>query len=217
MKSWLLPRRWLTCDCLCARSRARHRYPCVSECWSGPAWGERSTVTCLSLPPCQGPYNSRERERALQTILERDMRSDYHSHKRSLCHVIRLIGSEFQVFSEMRFSPASCPDQASPRGPVLSTQDRPSVGGPRSQVRGMCDGRLSSLPASRSSRTEETIASQETRAVMQMMEILAASKMLDGMREECKYLIRRRMNEAQDTVDISHQQTMHHLFFSCVT
>ena len=26
-----------------------------------------------------------------------------------------------------------------------------------------------------------------TRAVMQMMEILAASKMLDGMREECKY------------------------------
>ena len=173
------------------------------------------------LPVCHFPHarapTTAGRERALQTILERDMRSDYHSHKRSLCHVIRLIGSEFQVFSEMRFSPASCPDQASPRGPVLCAQDRPSVGGPRSQVRGMCDGRLSSLPASRSSRTEETIASQETRAVMQMMEILAASKMLDWMREECKYLIRRRMNEAQDTVDISHQQTMHHLFFSCVT
>ena len=210
----------MTCDCLCARSRARHRYPCVSECWSGPAWGERSTVTCLSLPPCQGPYNSRERESITDNIGARHEKQLSQSVTRSLCHVIRLIGSECQVFSEMRFSPVSCPDQASPRGPVLCAQDRPSVGGPRSQVRGMCDGRLSFLPASRSSRTEETIASQETRAVMQMMEILAASKMLDWMREECKYLIRRRMNEAQelqDTVGISHQQTMHHLFFSCVT
>ena len=149
MKSWLLPRRWLTCDCLCARSRARHRYPCVSECWSAPAWGEWSTVTCLSLPPCHSPYNSRER--ALQTILERDMRSKYHIQSpgisRSLCHDIRWIGSEFQVCSEKRFSPASCHDQTSP---VLCTQARPSVGGPRSQVRGMCDGRLSSLLASRS-------------------------------------------------------------------
>ena len=174
----------MTCDCLCARSRARHRYPCVSECWSGPAWGERSTVTCLSLPPCQGPYNSRERESITDNIGAKHEKRLSQSPEISLS---RYQIDWIQVFSEMRFSPASCPDQASPRGSVLSTQDRPSVGGPRSQVRGMCDGRLSSLPASRSSRTEETIASQETRAVMQMMEILAASKILDGMREECKY------------------------------
>ena len=61
------------------------------------------------------------------------MRSDNHSQllEISLCHVIRLVGSEFQVCSEMRFSPASCPDQTS----LPSPQDRPRCGwlGPRSE------------------------------------------------------------------------------------
>ena len=61
--------------------------------------------------------------------------------------------------------------------PVLCSVHRPSVGGPRSQVRGMCDGRLSSHLSSHHAaacRTGETLASKATRPVMQMMEILAA-------------------------------------------
>ena len=173
MKSWLLPRRWLTCDCLCARSRARHRYPCVSECWSAPAWGEWSTVTCLSLPPCHSPYNSRER--ALQTILERDMRSKYHIQSPGIDLFVTISdgldqSSKFAQRWDFLLRPVMT-------RPVLCSVHRPGLvwvdPGPRSKECAMVASPLSSHHAA-ACRTGETIASKATRPVMQMMEILAA-------------------------------------------
>ena len=67
------------------RAGARHRYPCVSECWYETRRpGEWSSVTCLSLP---SPHATVRREHYL-TISD----SKHHNHRViSVCHDISLI------------------------------------------------------------------------------------------------------------------------------